>query len=339
MVGPRALFATAWHSKAQLMKLMQVKDPAQRAIRPVLSATGTNPYQALPAENGGEDALFHTQHAASGQFAFGLADGVGGWTREGVDPAVFSKRLLGNIYNHVAEVKLEPNATLAPVSLLEHSYDRINRERNPRLGSSTALVGVLEPTNSTLTMAQLGDSTYTIFRNRTEVHFHADEQTHGFNMPYQLTASPDQFENSGNFLDYPKDARVNEFTLRPDDIVVLGTDGVFDNLFLEDVTTVLKDALDERRVSALVAKAQDAQQPLTSDTVAEIQQSCLSQAAQAITSLAVLYSVRPDYQSPFAKRSLNSTMHFNGGKVDDTTVMLLWWKPQLLINGPLKAKL
>ena len=39
-------------------------------------------------ETGGEDAFFVSTH---GQGAFGVADGVGGWNLEGVDPSRYSR--------------------------------------------------------------------------------------------------------------------------------------------------------------------------------------------------------------------------------------------------------
>ena len=42
------------------------------------------------AETGGEDAYFVSSH---GQGAFGVADGVGGWNMEGVDPSRYSRCL------------------------------------------------------------------------------------------------------------------------------------------------------------------------------------------------------------------------------------------------------
>ena len=39
-------------------------------------------------ETGGEDAFFVSSH---GQGAFGVADGVGGWNLEGVDPSRYSR--------------------------------------------------------------------------------------------------------------------------------------------------------------------------------------------------------------------------------------------------------
>lgn len=40
------------------------------------------------AETGGEDAFFVSSH---GRGAFGVADGVGGWNLEGVDPSRYSR--------------------------------------------------------------------------------------------------------------------------------------------------------------------------------------------------------------------------------------------------------
>ena len=39
-------------------------------------------------ETGGEDAFFVSSH---GRGAFGVADGVGGWNLEGVDPSRYSR--------------------------------------------------------------------------------------------------------------------------------------------------------------------------------------------------------------------------------------------------------
>ena len=47
------------------------------------------------AETGGEDAFFVSSH---GQGAFGVADGVGGWNMEGVDPSRYSRSVSRNSY-------------------------------------------------------------------------------------------------------------------------------------------------------------------------------------------------------------------------------------------------
>ena len=48
-------------------------------------------------ETGGEDAFFVSSH---GQGAFGVADGVGGWNLEGVDPSRYSRSVSYYTMNH-----------------------------------------------------------------------------------------------------------------------------------------------------------------------------------------------------------------------------------------------
>ena len=61
---------------------------------------------------------------------------------------------------------------------------------------------------------------------RNEFIFRTEEQQHSFNYPYQLgTGSTDS----------PTDAQVFTVKVESGDIIVMGTDGIFDNLFDEDI--------------------------------------------------------------------------------------------------------
>lgn len=76
-----------------------------------------------------------------------------------------------------------------------------------------------------LRIANLGDCGVSIIR-RNEFIFRTEEQQHSFNYPYQLgTGSTDS----------PTDAQVFTVKVESGDIIVMGTDGIFDNLFDEDI--------------------------------------------------------------------------------------------------------
>jgi len=62
----------------------------------------------------------------------------------------------------------------------------------------------------------------------------AQIQQHSFNCPYQA-GSPKLLPNS-NTAD---DAQVYEIDLQPGDVVVMATDGVFDNLFTSDLENII----------------------------------------------------------------------------------------------------
>jgi len=91
------------------------------------------------------------------------------------------------------------------------------------IGSSTACLAILR--DDELRIANLGDCGVSIIR-RNEFIFRTEEQQHSFNYPYQLgTGSTDS----------PTDAQVFTVKVESGDIIVMGTDGIFDNLFDEDI--------------------------------------------------------------------------------------------------------
>ena len=73
------------------------------------------------------------------------------------------------------------------------------------------------------------------------------EKQHYFNAPYQLAVLPSKvpFSQRRFFMaDNPSDATRTSFApLRPGDIIVMGTDGLFDNVFLDELATVLEREL------------------------------------------------------------------------------------------------
>jgi len=57
-------------------------------------------------------------------------------------------------------------------------------------------------------------------------------QQHRFNMPYQIGSQSD---------DKPEMAVIQQFTLEAGDYIILGTDGLFDNLYDEDIIRVIEN--------------------------------------------------------------------------------------------------
>jgi len=88
---------------------------------------------------GGEDAYFISHHV------YGIADGVGGWERHGIDPSLYSNKLMH-------EASLAAQELDDPASILQKAYD----ESHTVIGSSTACI--LTVKESKLCAANLGDS-------------------------------------------------------------------------------------------------------------------------------------------------------------------------------------
>ena len=63
---------------------------------------------------------------------------------------------------------------------------------------------------------------------------HVQVQQHAFNMPYQLASARLLPE-----ADAPEDADVYELDVEPGDVVVLGTDGLFDNMWDDQLAAIV----------------------------------------------------------------------------------------------------
>ncbi|EAW15138.1 type 2C protein phosphatase PTC7 [Aspergillus clavatus NRRL 1] len=188
----------------------------------------------------GEDAFFVSRVGSrdSGAVAFAIADGVGGWAESKVDPADFSHGLC----RYMAEAAVSwdsPIEKLRAKGLLQAGYDQVVADKSIRAGGSTASVGV-GLADGRVELANLGDSGSVLLR-RAAVHHYSAPQTHGFNTPYQLSIIPPRMRAQasifgGAFLeDFPRDAAVTTLHMQHGDVLMLATDGVFDNLNNQDI--------------------------------------------------------------------------------------------------------
>ncbi|KAF9959136.1 hypothetical protein BGZ72_010265 [Mortierella alpina] len=147
------------------------------------------------------------------------------------NPALYSRKLMHYAflelekYDNIEEEAFYDYFNVNPVQILQKSYEQSARDAKQEglIGSSTACLAILR--DDELRIANLGDCGVSIIR-RNEFIFRTEEQQHSFNYPYQLgTGSTDS----------PTDAQVFTVKVESGDIVVMGTDGIFDNLFDEDI--------------------------------------------------------------------------------------------------------
>ena len=96
-------------------------------------------------EKGGEDAYVASKNLLV------VADGVGGWAKQGVDPGLFSKSLVKNIKNLYEKLPEKGLKDILALSVL----------KTKEMGTSTATLISLK--NDTLKTANLGDSAYAIY--------------------------------------------------------------------------------------------------------------------------------------------------------------------------------
>lgn len=263
-------------------------------------------------KKGGEDSYF----ACSASRSFGVADGVGGWAESGVDPGQFARRLLCLAHERI-EAYGQNEADLQDAFL--DAAARLQEEQMP--GGTTALLGQLNGT--TLSLLNLGDSGAMLLRPalRTppgadrplffpRVVFRSSDQTHYFNCPYQL--------GSGNApLEAPDFVRVR---VRPGDLVIAATDGVFDNLFDHQVQAIVA-----RHLGPAWMTRAGWQGKFGVERSGEAVVPHLSGLAVSITKQAQRVGQQEDHRdiiTPFALSAHSEGLGFRGGKLDDTTVVV-----------------
>ncbi|OMO87627.1 phosphatase 2C (PP2C)-like protein [Corchorus capsularis] len=224
-------------------------------------------------DTGGEDAHFICADAQ----AIGVADGVGGWADLGVDAGLYSRELMSHSVNAIQE---EPKGSIDPARVLEKAHS-ITKAK----GSSTACIIAL--TDQGLHAINLGDSGFMVVRDGCTI-FRSPVQQHDFNFTYQL--------ESGSNGDLPSSGQVFSVPVAPGDVVIAGTDGLFDNLYNNEITAVVVHAVRAGLGPQVTA--------------------------QKIAALARQRAQDRDRQTPFSTAAQDAGFRYYGGKLDDITVVV-----------------
>jgi len=259
-----------------------------------------------PSKKRGEDAHIVSRGSATRAWA-AVFDGVGGWSRHGIDPSRYSRKLA-----RIVDVELHRQAAAGELRLRDalHAAATTNAE----VGSCTACLAAVDTQTSLITTLNVGDSAVWVLRQLggaatgstgsgggggeergpvfSLVH-RSKVQQHAFNTPYQLGTQS---------RDSAADAELGVFAGRAGDVIVLASDGLFDNLSEADVRLLVSER--EGKPAQHIA-----------DTLAYVAQR---------------FSFDPHRQSPFELEAARHGIDFKGGKVDDTTVVVL----RLLPDGP-----
>eukprot|EP00892_Ulva_mutabilis_P007620 jgi/Ulvmu1/522/UM001_0530.1 len=173
-------------------------------------------------ERGGEDA-----HFVLGSYAIGVADGVGGWSKNGVDPGEYSRELMRQT---AQALRRDRRRSMSCIDALTAAHDVVNVP-----GTCTAIVARMLD-ESHLEVANLGDSGLRIIRDG-EIVFATESLQHGFNMPFQL----------GNkeiipHTDLPDAALRTVVEVEAGDVVIMASDGFFDNVWDKDLARLVKNS-------------------------------------------------------------------------------------------------
>ena len=232
------------------------------------------------ADRGGEDAYFANSRVLS------AADGVGGWASHGINPAHYSRKLCKNVEQFVEADW--PSCKRNPKKIIQYAW-----ANNKEQGSSTLVVVTIPEDEAKIYASYVGDSGYMILRPTSsddhELVYSSQSQQKGFNFPFQLG-----WGNNGDHYDV---ALSFEHSVQNGDLVIVGTDGLFDNLSPDYIRKLVQKEVSEKGYE--------------SNRVAEV-----------IGKEAYRLSLDTAYKSPFALEAMKAGYRFNGGKSDDITVVV-----------------
>lgn len=220
---------------------------------------------------GGEDAYFAIDNW------FGVADGVGQWSFEGINAGLYARELMDSCHRIISASKDAQDLT--PSQLLVKAAAEA---RSP--GSSTVLVAHFD--GQVLRAANIGDSGFVVIRDGT-VYRKSTPMVYGFNFPLQIERGEDPSRLIQNY----------SIDLVEGDVIVTASDGLFDNIYEQEIADVVSKSLDA---------------DLKPTEIADI----LVKQAQEV-------GRSSSGRSPFADAALSSGyLGFTGGKLDDATAIV-----------------
>ena len=229
------------------------------------------------AYRGGEDSYIVSSPTNS---TLAVADGVGGWESKGVNPRAFADQILRSTYEFIK------SGDDNPYTALQAGY-----ELTTETGSSTVCIGKMT-SDGVFRVANMGDSGFLIIRNQ-KILLQSSEHQHQFNFPYQLGRNK-YGEPHGE--DRPSDAEMYQINLENNDIIIMGSDGLFDNVWPNEILAVVN----EKTPNAITL-------------------------SEDLAAVAFKNSQEDDIFVPFFHRAKQEEVQFgsyNGGKEDDITVLV-----------------
>jgi protein phosphatase PTC7 len=225
---------------------------------------------------------------------------------------------------------------LSPQTLMKIGYQKTIDDPEIQAGGSTACIGVAD-NEGRMQIANLGDSGFLQLRLGA-VHHYSNPQTHAFNTPYQLSITPPHILaqaaifGGAPLADNPDKAELAHHMLRHGDVLILATDGVWDNLNSQDVLSVVSAQMRKynawNRTPSQGFTVADRLPVLTQPGGlgnGKSQKSLQGVIAAAVAGEAKTQSMNARRDGPFAKEIQKNYPedNFHGGKVDDICVIAL----------------
>lgn len=282
---------------------------------------------------------------------FGVADGVGSWRQYGVDPRLFSHKLMEECENILLEACHRDKdlgggkfrRVIPPGDILAQAYERVKAENI--IGSSTACVALFDCVRHQLHFSNLGDSGIIVLRHidsdvagtlkrdritpraeRTSdlrVAFISQQQLFSFNHPYQLGWTGEELgQDENTSFKAAHDSCTTSIHLRRGDIIIMATDGLFDNVDIDDVAKI---ALKWEQSVGLIKGGDIAARErrwVSGNSMTILSNEKVGDLAKELCEQARENSLDNTKDSPFAMLAKDNDIMWSGGMPDDCTVIV-----------------
>ena len=292
---------------------------------------------------------------------FGVADGVGSWREYGVDPREFSHKLMAECENILNEAchdrQHHPQAkrlgkidgskfrqVISPAEIMAQAYERVKADNI--VGSTTACVALFDGVRHQVHFSNLGDSGLIVLRHidsdvagalrrekqkpRTErtsdlrLAFVSQQQLRSFNHPFQLGWTGQLLPNgeASSFRE-ARDACTSSIHVRRGDIIILATDGLFDNVDTDDICAI---CLDWEQQTGMIRGGDIAARERRwsmGNSLTTVSAETIGTLADTLVKKARENSLRKDVDSPFAILAKENDVMWSGGMPDDCTCVAI----------------
>jgi len=180
-----------------------------------------------------EDAWSVCDHEDACTFV--VADGVSSWRRAGINAARFSNQLVMDVSLLASQSPLG-----LPTEILKACFENMVHT-NSANGSCTMCMASIHKATNTLHLAWLGDCGIRVYRDNKTI-YKSWEQYHTMNVPYQFGIAPSDMEFEHSKFCSIKDVMLDCINLKSGDVLLMASDGLFDNLWEDEILEILEPA-------------------------------------------------------------------------------------------------
>ncbi|UJR24670.1 hypothetical protein I4U23_006043 [Adineta vaga] len=189
----------------------------------------------------GDDVAFVKQ--SDDHILIGLADGVSGNRHHGLDPYKFAHTLISSCADETERI-----IGSSSMRGLVHRAIRCVEKRSI-FGSATLCLLSIDKRCSYLRSLNIGDSGFMLIR-QNKLIIRSNPQYHRGSSPFQLSSFPTTQIFSSNttrlYHDKPSDGEYIEHNLEIGDLLLIASDGLFDNLYEDFIVQIINNHLDDQ---------------------------------------------------------------------------------------------